>query len=274
MTDLRLVGSRRWWIALLCALALHAQAAPRRIVTLLPSLTETVCVLGHCDELVAVDDFSDWPAQVTRLPRVGGLEDAHVEQIVSLHPDLVLLAASSRVAGRLQSLGVRAVTFEPKTVEDVHAVLEKVGALLGEPQAAARVWREMNDGIASAARSVPASRKGARVYVEAGSGPYAASESSHIGELLARLGVANVVPARLGSVPKLNPEFVVRADPELIVISGRDAAQMRQRPGWSGIRAVREDRVCALGGADEAVVMRPGPRLAEAARILARCLAR
>ena len=265
---------RRWWIALLCALALHAQAAPRRIVTMLPSLTETVCVLGHCDELVAVDDFSDWPEQVNRLPRVGGLEDAHIETIVSLRPDLVLLTASSRVAGRLQALGIRAVTFEPKTIEDVHAGLQKIGALLGEQDAAARVWRDMNEGIAAAARSVPASRKGVRVYFEVGSGPYAASEISHVGELLTRLGAANVVPASLGSVPKLNPEFVVRADPQVIIISARDAAQMRQRPGWSGIRAVREGRVCALDGADAAVVMRPGPRLAEAARILARCLAR
>lgn len=265
---------RRWCIALLCALALHAQAAPRRIVTLLPSLTETVCVLGHCDELVAVDDFSDWPEQVNRLPRVGGLEDAHIETIVSLKPDLVLLTASSRVAGRLQSLGVRAVTFEPKTIEDVHAGLQKTGALLGEQDAADRVWREMNEGITAAARSVPAPRKGTRVYFEVGSGPYAASEISHVGELLTRLGVANVVPGRLGSVPKLNPEFVVRADPDVIIISARDVAQMRQRPGWGGIRAVREGRVCALEAADAAVVMRPGPRLAEAARILARCLAR
>jgi iron complex transport system substrate-binding protein len=262
----------RWWLALLCALALHAQAAPQRIVTMLPSLTETVCVLGHCDNLVAVDDFSDWPEQVARLPRVGGLEDAHVETIVSLKPDLVLLAASSRVAARLQSLGVRAVAFEPKTLDDVHTTLEKIGALLGEREAATRVWNQLNEGIAAAARSVPAARKGTRVYFEVGAGPYAASEISHVGELLARLGMVNVVPGSLGSVPKLNPEFVVRADPEAIVISARDAAQMRQRPGWSRIRAVREGHVCALDATDAAVVMRPGPRLAEAARILARCL--
>jgi iron complex transport system substrate-binding protein len=134
------------------------------------------------------------------------------------------------------------------------------------------VWNQLNEGIAAAARSVPAARKGTRVYFEVGAGPYAASEISHVGELLARLGMVNVVPGSLGSVPKLNPEFVVRADPEAIVISARDAAQMRQRPGWSRIRAVREGHVCALDATDAAVVMRPGPRLAEAARILARCL--
>jgi iron complex transport system substrate-binding protein len=263
----------RWLIALLCAIALQARAAqPQRIVTLLPSLTETVCVLGACDRLVGVDDFSDWPGQVAKLPRVGGLEDAHIEKIVSLKPDLVLLAASSRAAGRLQALGVNVVSFEPKTIEDMHFALSKIGALIGERDAADRVWQQVNDGIASAARSVPRSRQGVRVYFEVGSGPYAASEISHIGELLKRLGAANIVPGNLGSVPKLNPEFVVRADPEIIIITARDAAEMRQRPGWDRIRAVRDGRVCAMGSADANMVMRPGPRLAEAARVLARCL--
>jgi iron complex transport system substrate-binding protein len=267
---------RAWFagLALLCVLVANVHAAPQRIVTLLPSLTETVCVLGHCDSLVGVDDFSDWPPQVARLPRVGGLEDAHIEKIVSLKPDLVLLAASSRTAGRLQALGVKTVAFEPKTMADVHTSLEKIGVLLGERDAAARAWTELNEGIDAAARSVPASRKGVRVYFEVGSGPYAASEISHIGELLTRLGAANIVPGSLGSVPKLNPEFVVRADPQVVIISARDVAQMKQRPGWGAIRAVREGHVCALQGADADMVMRPGPRLADAARVLARCLAR
>lgn len=265
---------KRCLIALLCAAALHAQAAPQRIVTLLPSLTETVCALGQCDKLVAVDDFSDWPASVTRLPHVGGLEDAHIEKIVSLKPDLVLLAASSRAAGRLRALGVNVVAFEPKTIEDVHVALFDVAALIGARATAGRVWTQVNQDIAEAARTVPGSRKGARVYFEVGSGPYGASEASHIGELLARLGAANIVPRSLGSVPKLNPEFVVRADPQIIIISARDVAEMRERPGWRSLRAVRTGQVCALDGADANVVMRPGPRLAEAARVLARCLAK
>jgi iron complex transport system substrate-binding protein len=265
---------KRWWIALLCLFALQAHAFPHRIVTLLPSLTETVCVLGHCGDLVAVDDFSDWPPQVASLPRVGGLEDAHIEKIVALKPDLVLITASSRAAGRLRALGMPVATFEPKDLRDVHTSLQEIGALLGASDAAGRVWQELNQDIAAAARSVPPSRKGVRVYFEVDSGPYAASEISHVGELLARLGAANIVPGSLGSVPKLNPEFVVRADPQLIIVSARDAAEMRRRPGWERIRAVRDGRVCVLGAAEENVVMRPGPRMAQAAQVLARCLAR
>jgi iron complex transport system substrate-binding protein len=81
-----------------------------------------------------------------------------------------------------------------------------------------------------------------------------------------------VVPGQLGTVPKLNPEFVVRADPQLIMISERTAAGLKQRPGWNRIRAVRDGRVCGFTSAQNDVIMRPGPRLAEAARIMARCL--
>lgn len=252
----------------------ETRAQPKRIVSLLPSLTETVCVLGHCDALVAVDDFSNWPEAVTRLPHVGGLEDANIERIALLKPDLVLLTASSRAGARLQALGLNVVAMEPKTIEDVHAAFERIGALLGESDAARREWSRVNEGIAKAADGVPASRRGLRVYFEVDSGPYAAGEISHIGELLKRLGAVNIVPASLGSVPKLNPEFVVRADPQVIIIGERHAGEMRRRPGWQRIAAVRDNHVCALSSAEDDVVARPGPRLADAARILAQCLSR
>jgi len=266
---------RRIALILLAAIALHAQAEPpKRIVSLLPSLTETVCVLGHCDTLVGVDDFSNWPEQVQKLPHVGGLEDARVERIVALKPDLVLLSGSSRARTRLQALHVPVLAIEPKTFDDVYTAMSKIAEVFGEPQVARRMWARMNESIDQAAHSVPPSRKGLRVYFEVDSGPYAASESTHIGELLKRLGAVNIVPAKLGSVPKLNPEFVVRADPQVIMIGEHDAPEMRARPGWSGITAVREGHVCLLDRAEGDIVARPGPRLPDAARILARCLAK
>ena len=243
----------------------------RRVVTLLPSLTETVCELGACERLVGVDAFSNQPDAVRKLPHLGGLEDANIERIVALKPDVVLMSATSRAMGRLQALGIKVFGLELKTLADVRRALGKVGQLLGVA-GADRVWSRIEEGIAAAAREVPSGMRGASVYVEVDSGPYAASEISHVGEILERLGVANIVPGRLGSVPKLNPEFVVRADPQVIIISGRDAPSLRQRPGWSGMRAIREGRVCALTPAQGDVVMRPGPRLAQAARILADCL--
>jgi len=80
------------------------------------------------------------------------------------------------------------------------------------------------------------------------------------------------VPGHLGTVPKLNPEFVVRADPQVIMLSDRNLAELPARPGWSRIRAVREGRLCAFTAAQGDVIVRPGPRLGESARLMVQCL--
>jgi len=247
-------------------------APPQRIVSLLPSLTESVCVLGACERLVATDRWSNWPAPVAGLPKLGGLEDANVERIVALRPDLVLLAPSSRLSGRLRSLGLPVAELDATELGQVRRVLDKVAALIGQPQAAAVQWQRMQDELRLARMAVPERARGIAVYVEVGSAPYAASESSYIGELLTQLGTRNVVPAALGPFPKLNPEFVVKARPALIVVSAGERAGLATRPGWSRMDAVRQGRICALSSADMDVLSRPGPRVGQAAMVLAHCL--
>ena len=275
------------WLLWLCLLAvLPAQAlqvtddrgvtdsfaqAPQRIVSLLPSLTESVCEIGQCARLVGADRYSNYPASVRSLPQVGGGLDPNIEAIVALRPDVVLLATASRASARLEALGLKVVALEPKTAADVQRVLGKLGQVL-EVSDAARIWRNIDAGVSAAAQSLPARVKHVRVYFEVNSAPYAAGSTSFIGETLARLGVQNIVPAALGPFPKLNPEFVVRANPDLIMVGDRNALKMEQRPGWSGIRAIREKRVCVFTPEQSDTLVRPGPRMAEAARTMAACL--
>ncbi len=248
---------------------------PERIVSLLPSLTESICALDQCQRLVGVDRYSNWPAAVRRLPQVGGGIDPNIEAIVALKPDVVLLATSSRASDRLEALGIKVVALEPKTHSDVRRVLGTLGQLLGVPpeQGAERLWRVIDAGVQAAAQSLPARARGVRVYFEVSRGPYAAGETSFIGETLQRLGARNVVPAALGPFPLLNPEFVVRARPDVIMIGNRSMQAMTPYPGWDSLPAVRDHRICAFGPDDADVLVRPGPRMADAARIMARCLA-
>jgi iron complex transport system substrate-binding protein len=248
------------------------ERSPQRIVSLLPSLAETVCELGQCARLVGVDRYSDFPASLKQLPQVGGGLDPNIEAIVALRPDVVLMATSSRAADRLRSLGLKVVALEPKTHADAQRVMLKIGQLLEVPDAQ-KVWRAIDAAVMAAAQSIPPGARGARVYFEVNQGPYAAGEGSFIGETLTRLGAKNIVPAALGPFPKLNPEFIVRANPDLIMVGERNVEGMAQRPGWSGIRAVREQRVCVFPVAESDTLVRPGPRMAEGARIMARCLA-
>ncbi len=246
--------------------------SPQRIVSLLPSLTEMVCALDQCQRLVGVDRYSNFPGSVRALPQVGGGLDPSIEAVVALRPDVVLMATSARASERLQALGVKVVALEPKTHADVRRVLEKVGALLGVDDAQ-RVWRVIDAGVSAAAQSLPPAVLQTRVYFEASSGPYAAGESSFIGETLTRLGVRNIVPASLGPFPKLNPEFVVRANPDLIMVGDYNYIGMEQRPGWSNMRALREQRICRFTPEQADMLVRAGPRMADGARLMAHCIA-
>ena len=287
--------TRRWvsalcgWVLLGLALSAGAQGSrivtddrgitqslqpPQRIISLLPSLTESVCVLGACERLVAVDRYSDWPVSVQRLPKVGGLDDAVVERIVALKPDVVLAATSTRAVARLESLGLKVLAFDSDTQDQVRRSLRTLGEMLGDPSRGDEVWLKSQTQIDQAAQRLPAAWRGQSLYLEVDAGLYAASETSFVGQTLRRLGLANIAPAALGAFPKMNPEAVVRARPHLILIGETGASELPRRPGWASIPAVRQGRICALAEPDFRVLTRPGPRLGEAAEVIVRCLQR
>jgi iron complex transport system substrate-binding protein len=248
--------------------------SPQRIVSMLPSLTESVCALGQCGRLVGVDRYSNWPKNLSKLPQLGGGLDPHIEAIVALKPDLVLLASSTRAIAQLESLGIKVVALEPKVHADMQRVLMTLGQLLDIPleAGAQRVWGEIDLAMNAAEKSIPAKAKGAQVYFEVNAAPYAAGQESFIGETLTRLGAKNIVPKGLGPFPKINPEFVVRANPDVIMVSQQGVAAMDKRPGWAAMRAIREKHVCVFSSEEDDILVRAGPRMAIAAQLMANCL--
>jgi iron complex transport system substrate-binding protein len=246
---------------------------PQRIVSLLPSLTETVCALGQCQKLVGVDRYSNWPESIAKLPRMGGGIDPNIESVVAAKPDLVLMATSARGAERFAALGLTVLALEPRSHADVQRVMRIVAQALDISVVDSdRVWRNIDAAVNAAAQSLPAQAKGQRVYFEVSPGPYGASESSFIGETLQRLGARNILSASLGPFPKVNPEFVVRAQPDIIMVGDSNFADMFTRPGWQNMRAIRTQRVCHFKSEQSDMLVRAGPRMAEAARLMAKCL--
>jgi iron complex transport system substrate-binding protein len=246
-------------------------APPVRIVSLLPSLTETVCALRACGRLVGLARSANWPAEGAKLRRPGGGIDVNVEAVAALRPDLVLISTASPAAVRLRALGLRVVQLEPRTQADMRRMVHTLAQVL-QSDGAEPLLREIDVGVQAAARTLPPAARGLKVYFEVSPAPYAAGRDGFIGELMQALGLDNV--AGPGAFPRINPEAVVRAAPQLIIASPASLADMPRRPGWAALAALREGRTCAFDAGERDILVRPGPRMAEAARLMAGCVAR
>ncbi|WP_425145849.1 ABC transporter substrate-binding protein [Deinococcus sp.] len=243
---------------------------PRRIVSVLPSETETLCAIGVCDRLVGADDYSDFPESVKKLPKVGGLYTPNIEAIVALKPDLVLVSKYGKLADSLTALGLRVAAVNPETYDEVFSKTLLLGKLVNREAQAKALVTQMRRDIAKVEILTKNAPHKPSTYYEIDPTPYTAGPNSFIGVLLSKAGATNIIPANLGDFPKISPELVVKADPALMI--GLDLAAARARPGWSGLAAVKSGRVIAVpAGSDlDNMLSRPGPRLPQALAALAK----
>jgi iron complex transport system substrate-binding protein len=249
--------------------AVTVRAEPQRIVALLPSHTETLFALGLGARVVGVDDSSDWPTEASRLPKLGSLYDARLEALLSLKPDLVLLSESSGAAGPLEKSGLTVWAGSARMFDDIFRVIATIGQLTGRGPEATRLSQRLGDEIATVENSVRGQAR-VRVYYELDATPYTVGPRSFIGAMLAKAGGEDIVPADLGDFPKISPEAVIAGNPSIIL--GASLDEIRARPGWDRIAAVRGGRVYKLPTAEAQLIARPGPRIAEGLRALARRL--
>ena len=244
---------------------------PQRVVSLLPSLTESVCALGKCSALVGVDRFSNWPKSIESLPKLGGMGDINIERIAQLKPDVVLLEKASPVIARLNGLGIKTFALDIKSMGDEQRALQKLDLVLGTSESAL-VWNQIQKEIMRANKQLSSKRGNIRVYFEVNPAPFAAGSTSFIGEILTQLNLVNIIPTSLGPFPKINPEFIVQAKPDVILLTESTVADIQKRPGWSSVPAISKNRICVFNVDQNDILVRPGPRMGEAALIISQCV--
>jgi iron complex transport system substrate-binding protein len=154
---------------------------------------------------------------------------------------------------------------------DEERALQKLDAILGTAESS-RVWNQIQQQVMRANKQLSLMEKNIRVYFEVNPAPFAAGRTSFIGEILSRLDLINIIPDSLGPFPKINPEFVVQARPDVILLTESSAAEIKRRPGWSSIPAVMKNRICTFTADQNDVLVRPGPRMGEAALIVSQCI--
>lgn len=239
--------------------------APTRVVSLAPSATETIFALGAGSSVVAVDDFSDFPDEAKALPRLGGIRTSP-ERIVALQPQVVFAITSGDLAERLDALGQPVIVLDPNGLEGVYGNIRLIGTVLGRSGEADRLVATMRQRIGAVAEKARTAAAKPRVMHEVDATDqtriYVAGPKSFIDEIIGIAGGTNIASAAATKYPRLSPEEIVRANPEVIVLSdfrfGITPELVRVRPGYANISAVRTGRLLPI---DDDLVSRPGPRV-------------
>ncbi|AKU96799.1 Vitamin B12 ABC transporter, B12-binding component BtuF [Labilithrix luteola] len=253
-----------------------SKGAPKRIVSLSPSTTEALFVIGAGKEVVGRSRYCDWPKEVLALPQVGGYVDPSLEAILALKPDLVTGArgpAGAAITERLEQRGI--ATYFPKTENfaEIDTMIRGLGERTGHVEQASAQLGSMHRRIADIEKAV-GQKPPVRVLLVFGLAPLSvAGPEGFADEMIRHAGGINVVTGG-GAYPTIGVERVMSLDPDVIVNAAMAESHGNERitkdaPGWSNVRAVKTDHVVSI--TDESV-LRPGPRIADGLATLAKAI--
>jgi len=252
--------------------AVTLKAAPKRIVAMLPSLTETICAMNACGRLVGVDDYSNFPQAVSKLPKVGGLYNPNLEAILALKPDLVLVSVYGKLQDALEKAGIQTFALKIESYDDIARTTRLLGQILDLRSEAESLVARIQQQVYAVETKAATTKDRPTVYYEIDPTPYTVGPDSFIGVLIAKARGINIVPKELGAFPQISPELVVQKNPAVIVITHPGLADLKKRAGWSGLKAIQTGRICDFSSpADDDVLSRPGPRVAEGLKLLVAC---
>jgi iron complex transport system substrate-binding protein len=263
---------------------LSAGPCPQRIVSLSPSVTEILFVLGvDSSRIVGVTRFCDYPSAARRRPVMGGIVDPSPELILAQRPDLVLAVRGNPrpLLRQLGRLGLPVFAFDDRTsLRGIGEMMEVVAAVSCPDDSAGAdsvvAWfRSAVAAYEAWAAAIPAAERPTVYYADPEFPTWTAGAGSHIDDLVRMAGGVNLA-GTLPGWPQMSLERIILDQPRFLLLAlsgGQDPVrayeEMMAKPGWSGLEALRERRICWIPAAR---LQRPGPRLVEVLGELATCL--
>lgn len=249
----------------------------RRIVSLAPSLTETVYALGLQDKLVGDTEYCDYPPDAAKKHKVGGAIDPNMEEIAALKPDVVLVVKSlnrlETVRG-LEQLGIPVYAADPHDVNGVLESMKKLSSVLGAEDAGAALDAKLRERLAAIHAKLNGTEPKSVLFVVWTEPLQSVGRKTFIADLLTHAGANSIVDSQQ-DWPKYNMEEAVRLQPEYLVFASShsesvksDVAALALRPGWSAMNAIKQRKIAIVSDA----INRPGPRIMDAIEELARQL--
>ncbi len=249
----------------------------RRIVSLAPSMTETVYALGLQDRLVGDTDYCDYPADAAKKHKVGGAINPNMEEVVALKPDVVLVVKSLNrleTVRALERIGIAVYSTDPHTVTDVVGSLKKLSGVLGAEEAGDALKEESERRLAAIQKKLHGAATKRVLFVVWTEPLMSIGRKTFIADVLERAGGTSVVDSKQ-DWPQFSLEEAVRLQPEYLVFAAshsetvrNDVEALRLKPGWAALDAIKNRRIAIVSDA----INRPGPRIVDAVEELARQL--
>lgn len=253
---------------------LTIEQAPQRVVSLSAHATEILCDVGAGDQLAAVEAFANCPLEGGEKPDLDSFAP-NLEAIAGFNPDLVYVSSDQDgIVGALRDVNIPVLFRElPTSIEGVLSEILLFGRLSGHAAEAEALVQSMQERLDAVSERVAEIDEGPRIYHELDTTYFSAAPQSFIGGFYTLLKAENIAADAIDDFPQLSAEVIIDRDPEVIILAdeaaGVTAESVAERPGWSGISAVVNERICVI---DPDIVSRPGPRIVEAVEALAECL--
>jgi iron complex transport system substrate-binding protein len=244
--------------------------AVKRIVSIVPSATELVFAAGAGDLLVGVTEFCEYPPEAKGIAKIGSMR-VNYEQIVALKPDLIVSAhnLAARTNEQLLGLNLRVLAIDPQSLEDVSKAIRLLGDVTGRRETAAAAASAFDQRVASVLTRLKGITRRPTVYLEASSTPHAASPGMTGDEIIRLAGGTNVITeSYAGKWIPISWEMVLSRDPDFVIVAHEYEPYPWDRPGWSTLKASKEERRLV----DKGEFLYPTPRLAMGLERLARLL--
>ena len=251
---------------------------PQRIVSHVPSITETLFALGLGDRVVGVSDYCDYPEEAKLKPSVGNYYNPSIEPIVALEPDLVLTDGHSESIKGLEALGITFFVIDPKDIDGILKDIELLGKITGVEREAKALVSEMNGSLAQVVSLAEGAPKVRVFYVFDATdlnNPWTAGPGSFVDALITMAGGENIAAQAPGAWVQFSIEQLVSSDPEIIMIDTIHGTaivseeELRAHPAWREITAVKQGRIYTVDGD---LVNRSGPRIVEGLEEIAKII--